>query len=482
MFVHRAAPLLRLAVMIDRHQAALACAIAFVFLMALHQGYGFSGFHYDSAQYWSLATFESLSTLPSSRGYIFPTLLLPLKYLSPLAASPTTTFRVGASIVYGILLTTALPAAFQQAFGGKITLLRRLVPVALLAMLFPGVLLYPLSDLPAVLLAFTALMCALRGMEASASRSRFAWLLFAAGLLMGAAYNTRTIYLFAGLPLGLLVLVTIRGPWAKAPFPRWLGLAAFAAGVVLVSLPQLAINKRTHGVNSLAVQAVVNKRSLFASQMVWGMTLQRYETTLNGSSSAVYYTDPAGEQLFHEVAGNGDLFSLPYYLKVMAQHPLEFIALYTRHLVNGLDVRDGLVYTHKPSPLRTRTALLNFMVLALAAAVATSLVHAKGAAAGSGFQAVPVSWPMALAVLLLPVAAIVPGAIETRFFLPVHLLAYTMIALHFDATRMARSFTAHGRAIVATLLVGAGIFFAVSFNTMANLQYDWPEIYRHGPR
>ena len=483
-FVQRTASSGRLAQLLDRYQVPLAIVIATALLMAMHQSFRFVTHHFDSGQYWALATLENLGHLPSSRGYVFPFLLLPLNYVCSISPDPALTYRGGMSLIYGVLLTTLVPAAFREAFGGTISLVRRLVPVLLLAVLFPGLLLYVLSDLPAMLMAFAALMCALRALKPTASRRQFIGALFAAGLLMGAAYNSRTIYLFAAIPLGLLVLWTVRGgPWVKAPFPRWLGLLAFAAGAIAVSLPQLAINKRTQGINSLAVQSVINSKSLFAIQLAWGMTLQRYETAVTGEAlgAQLYYFDPAGARLFDHVAGGGDLFSIPYYLKVVAQHPLHFLGLYTRHIINGLDVRDGLVYTHKLSPRRNSTALLNFLVLALAVWVLVTIRPRIAQPAGTDRWPVPASWPMALAVLVLPVAAIVPGAVETRFFLPVHLLAYCVLAMHFDAAQLKQNFRQHGRAVLLLLLVGAAVFFAVTFSTMANLRYDLPELYLSGP-
>ena len=474
--------LARLAELIDRYQVPLACAIAIALLLALHYSYGFTGFHYDSEQYWLMATYEKLTTVRSARGYVFPALLAPLHYLTSVTGNPLLMYRAGMSIVFGVLLTTLLPAAFRQAFGGRLSLPRRLVPVVLVATLFPGLLLYPLTDLPAILMAFAALMCALRGLAPTVSRNQFIGMLLAAGALVGAAYNTRTIYLFAAIPLGLLAAGTVRGAWSKSPFPRWLGLLAFVAGVVAISLPQAAINKQTHGVNSLAVQSVINNKSLFANQLAWGMTLQRYETTLyaDAPGSQAFYFDPAGAKLFLKTVDGGDLFSLSYYLRVVAQHPLEFMALYTRHVINGLDVRDGLVYTHKSSALRNRTALFNFLVLALAVWVALSIRGRVAQPGAGGFRAVPGSWPISLALVAVPVAAIIPGAIETRFFLPVHLLAYCFIAFHFDWQRLRRNFKAHRGALLVSLVLVAAAFFAITFSTMANLQYDWPQVYRTG--
>jgi hypothetical protein len=325
------------------------------------------------------------------------------------------------------------------------------------------------------------LYLALRGME-QPTAPRLLGMLAASGALMGAAYNTRTIYLFVPIGLlGLLALLAVHPKRTKAP-PRWLGLAAVVAGMIAVSLPQLVINMRTHGVSSLAVQARVDNHSLFASQLVWGMTVQRYETTINPDAAApsVFYLDPDGVQLFNVVAGQGNLFSSRYYLKVVAQHPVHFLSLYTRHFINGLDVRDGLQYTRKPSPLRTRTALFNFAVLALACWVAWSLRIRSMQPVPPRVRPAPATWGWSLVILLLPVAAIVPGAIETRFFLPLHLLAYCVIAFYFDAATLRQSFRKHGSIIIIALAIAAGVFFAVSSSTMAQLQYSWPDAYRHG--
>lgn len=468
-----------LTLLVDRHQAALASIIAIVILMVLHLSSARPGNHFDAAHYWSLAAPEAIATIRSYRGYVFPALLSPLKWLSSLAPDPVLTYRIGMSVIYGILLPTVLPAAFQKAFGGKLSLLRRLVPVLLLALLFPGVLIFTLSDLPAVLLAFAALLCALNGLDPLASRRRALLMLASAGALVAAAYNTRTIYLFSGIPFGLLALLAVSGGKHKTALPRWLGLAAFALGAIAVSLPQLAVNRKTHGINSMAVQSVINNHSLFANQMVWGLTLQRYETTVSpGTPSAVFYLDPAGVELFEDIAGRGDLFSMRYYLAAVAHHPLEFLALYTRHVINGLDVRDGMVYTLKPSPMRNRTAVWNFAVLAFAVLVAFSVRREQPAA--PGFRPVPPSWPFSLLILLLPVAAIIPGAIETRFFLPVHLLAYCFIAMHFDLAQVRGTLRRNWVAIALVLSLSAALFFAVSLNTMAHMDYGWPEIYRFG--
>ena len=253
--------------------------------------------------------------------------------------------------------------------------------------------------------------------------------------------------------------------------------------MLIIALPQLALNRLTRGVSSLAVFSVVEERSLFASQLVWGITLQRYETTLATDAAAptVYYLDPAGERLFKSIMNGGDLFSVRYYLKTLATRPLDFAGLYSRHLINGLDARDGIIYTRKPSPARNRTALLNFAVLALAFWVAFSWRVRDPQAPPAGFRAASRGWPWALVAILVPVAAIIPGAVESRFFLPLHLLAYCVIAFQFDRQELWRGFRRHAVWVMVGTAMLASLFFAVTLSTMAQIQYAWPALYRYGP-
>ena len=84
-----------------------------------------------------------------------------------------------------------------------------------------------------------------------------------------------------------------------------------------------------------------------------------------------------------------------------------------------------------------------------------------------GTQPAP-HWRLWLLLWLAPVAFILPGMVETRFFLPLHLLAWCALALHFDRRMLATSFKEHPVLITTTIAAGACVFFAVTLSTMAN--------------
>ena len=137
------------AAFLDRHQRVLACVLSFALLIGLHDYYDIAELAFDSAEYWDLARPSVIPVYASPRGYFFPIMLLPLRALADLMLDSVTVIRVGMSLLYALALPLLVPAAFRRIFGGKVTFVRRMVPVVLLALLFPGLLLYPLTDLPA---------------------------------------------------------------------------------------------------------------------------------------------------------------------------------------------------------------------------------------------------------------------------------------------------------------------------------------------
>jgi hypothetical protein len=474
-----------------RHEVAAACCLAVLILVLLHFHHNIRHFPFDAALYWTLGDLRSLTTVEQNiRGYFFPLTLYPVRVVVDLVGGdPAITYRFVFSVIYGVLLCTVVPGLFVAAFGGTTSIARRLIPVLLLAIIFPGVLVYPLSDLPAFLMMCGALLCLLHARNVQLGRPKILALVFASGFLSAAAYNTRTIYLF---PMCIVLGAVIFWPRKRPTTVRWYARAiAFAMGILVLCLPQGLLNKKVRGHFTLAVPSVQqNGQSLFATQLAWGMELQRYETSIEGRLIAprVLYLDPAGERLVQKVrplhvsgsiaerfssARNYEMgLTVPEYLSWLLEHPLDFIGLYGRHAINGLDVRDGLVYTTRSSPSRDGKGLLCFGVLWLSCwilFVGRSPARRQIAAPPYWRQAAD-EWQIWLGLLILPVVAIIPGAVETRFFLALHLLAYGVIAFRGDVKLLIHHLREHYVATLAVAAIAASVYFAVTLSTMANMR------------
>jgi hypothetical protein len=236
-------------------------------------------------------------------------------------------------------------------------------------------------------------------------------------------------------------------------------------GALVVALPQMAINKRIHDVATPLVFATVKGKSLMATQLYWGVTIQRYETYNGGDTPApsLYYRDPAGIALR---SLNESLFTddptIGGYMSLVAKYPIQFLGIYGRHFINGIDVRDGLVYVTKPSINKSIVAFLCYSLFFFCALIFCTRQKPRWIEAAY------------LAPLLIPVLAILPGAVETRFFMPLYMVLFGAIATQFKWADLLSLLKKHWLPIFAAYALLAASFLAITTAAMACVSYSLP--------
>ncbi|AHG43670.1 hypothetical protein N018_21045 [Pseudomonas syringae CC1557] len=456
-----------------RRQEIAAFMTTTLIFMILHKIMNVAAFPWDSGHYWNLSRAAYLLNFPNTiRGYFYPALLAPVRYLSDafiiLGYIP---FRITSSLVYAYFFTILLPVFYLKVFGGQISFLRRMIIPILVAILFPGVIVYTLSDLPALALMVGSSFCMLCSVGTTPRFKRFA-LLALSGVLAYGAYNTRTIYLF---PAALLALGTVFIIYYKHPVLNKISaILVFLSGAAIAAIPQACINLKHHDILSPLV-ITSTTQSLFVSQLLWGITLQRYETSVDPASPgpAVFYMDSAGERFFDDNKIGNKPFELSTYFTLLLENPLDFLGIYGRHFINGLDLRDGEVYTIGQSRDRNTLALFNFLTIFSGLLIISISVSAQRAKIGKKLKTA--FWAL---ICLLPAIAIVPSAVETRFFLALHLAIYCAIAFTSDLGSIRNSLRQHWLLIGAALGVSAILFFSVTTTTMTDPKYFYSDLYR----
>jgi hypothetical protein len=469
------APQASLGQLIDRHQRLAALIITTLIFILLQMIKGVTEFPWDAGGYWKLSATDLLFDFPKEiRGYFYPALLSPARYLSDVfPALGHAPYRIISSVVYAYFFTILIPAFYLEVFGGQVSLLRRLIVPLLVAFLFPGVVIYTLSDLPALALMVSASACVLHSTSSKSTTKRYVLLALAGALAYG-AYNTRTIFLFPALVLTLALGLMVY--YRHSAKTKVLATLIFLLGAGIVSAPQVLINlKNQNSLSPLVITTSPYNRSLFASQLLWGLTIQRYETSIDKTSpgAGVFYLDKAGQRLFAENNIGSAPFGLRSYLKLAAQNPIEFFGIYGRHVVNGLDLRDGEVYTIGQPWKKNALATINFLVIFAGLLIIAMTIATQRA---SRYQTTKsVFWTF---LTLLPVIAIIPGAIETRFFLALHLSIYCALAFSSDLKSVTVLLRKNWLLVGLALLISAMLFFSISTTTMSAPQYDYSDLYR----
>jgi hypothetical protein len=410
---------------IKRHEKKLAVIISTLFMLFAQMHINAKHFVGDAGYYWDLSSFIWDLSLPQSyRGYFYPLLLSPAKFIfDTFPGAGYLAFYASQALVFSFTLTIFLPYVFTGLIGGQVSFSRRLVAPACVAFFFPGLVAYPLSDLPAlclIIVSFTLILSASK--QSKITNALILTLL--AGIAAYGAYNTRTIYLFT---TALLVMLTpILALKSKPIVARTILTAAFILGAAIAATPQALINLKHLGSPTPLVISNFNNTSLFANQLKWGITVQRYETGYNAESGAIfpiYYVDPTGERVFKDHDIGEAYATIPWYFSILLSEPVSFLKIYTKHLINGLDVRDGDPYTRIRSKENNFLSIASISIAMLGLFCLASLILRSSRPSN---QIPPGAiWTF---TILLPVLAILPGAIETRFFLPLHLIAYCSIA------------------------------------------------------
>ena len=458
---------------LEKHQKMAAMVAAFLLFLALNQIRNVTGLRWDSATYWKLSSFTSLSNFPGGlRGYFYPFLLSPARFLSDiLPHHGLIPYRVISSLAYAFVFTNLLPDFYSSVFGGRVSFWRRLCVPVLVALLLPGIIVYPLSDLPAMCLMLGSAICILHSANPGNGTLRRCELLLFGGILGYGAYNTRTIYLFPLILLsgGVAAIVYRHHPLRGRAL--WIGF--FIAGILLASIPQMLINEKNYGEFSPFVATTRQDESLFTRQLLWGIAVQRYEAYTGRPTHGprVFYVDTNGEELLANSGVDVGTFNMVDYFKLAATHPFGFAAMYARHVVNGLDLRDGGAYSTNDSKDENTLAVFNFLIIFCGFVIMVQRIRAQSRLGGLGLERV--FWAV---VALLPVLMVIPGAIETRFFLVAHICIYSVIAYSGDLAEARELIRKDALWLLLAFALSATLFFSVSLSTMASVQYTFPTL------
>lgn len=398
--------------------APVAFAIAFTVTLVVALLQGPKPFYGDSGSYWSLASsftrnghFSLLNFHSPLRGYAMALITYVLQWLARgLRWSSSSVVKLFNATLFVLIGAVLAPRIAELTWPSQRWGMWRRVALAMLMVVFwSGDLNYPLSDFPGLALALLALV-------AIAHPERPGWMLLA-GVAAGLAVDIRPAYLLLMPTLIAIAAWTWfrrrerRPSLVRSSLCTGLLLLGFAA----VSLPQSLAAHRHHQSWSF----LPGGPNLSDEQLTAGTRYQRYDTFAkpDGQAFAMVYPDAAGARLLR--AQPGDTITGPLqYGEMVASHPLVMAEIVVRHVVNGLDMRYSTVYVERLSSgghlwLRLAGFLLVFLAL-------VRLLW-RSARASLG----PTRWryPVALSVCCLTSAF---GAVETRYLLPVWLLAYVL--------------------------------------------------------
>jgi hypothetical protein len=474
---------------IGRSKSFMAFIISLVALLIFHFYKNITYYWWDSGAYYNMGVILLDSGItPASygiRGYFLAACLslcvLTGRLLDALfsfngISGGYIAFRIISSIGYAGFFACLLPRLYLRFFGGHDGLLRRLLPLALTIAFWPGLLLYPVSDVCAVAF-FYVFLWSLTAWYDSDHLWRGAVRMLLAGAAGYACYNTRLVYQYPIMVSMIFPLIVwIRGfldprkstlGWLRRTV---LHNIAFALGFLLIAAPQMYANRINFNIWSPSVVGfrISRGESLEQALLRLGMSFQNYFNNTDSNSSfghvgGISAVDRAGNWLATEW-GDTYGYEMKGFLRLVFSKPFDFIGLYGRHLVHNMDIFDGKIYYSYPFRYQYLRTFLGFTVFFIAAFVLAMATPAPSLRR-EFFWHPRLRW----CLLFLPALQIIPLTVEPRYFFSVHLSLFCGLAYLFDLQHHLKILRKRWFVTAILYLVLIAVFMGVSTTAFAYL-------------
>ncbi|MFF2912154.1 hypothetical protein [Paenibacillus sp. NPDC057934] len=416
-------------------------AFLVIWLYSIH--IDIQNFVYDSSMYWesgslfsNSGTFSWLTYDQPLRGYILPFLsYLCMATAKVFGVSALSIFKLASALFYSFFLAVLIPSLYEKLTGSKLKLIQIFCFFVLVFYFWRGYFLYPLSDFVSLFFVLVTVYALISFFENRKFQIRIFCVLLA-GIFLALSTLARPSYQIIILPMIIFVIVySLLKKIQKRKI--FLFVVAMTLGMSIGYSPQIYINQKNYGVLSPFVQTdLVFKDNLFVNQLLWGLYMQKYESNTNLDSypsAGVYFYDQQGINLLDkekiiDYQNKGFAlqkeFTMSSYVGLIMKYPLDMITIYTRHIFNGLDLMHHSVYLTDVYKNRILFSFLNYTSWFVSLVAMIRIFCNRALLKRKHFELV------LIVMTILPSVLSIPGAIESRFFLPIFLLNYVILSYY----------------------------------------------------
>jgi len=413
-----------------------------------------SGDYYNHAKSFAKDGSFSLYNYPGTiRGYLFPFIIFLSQALGNAIGYEFLGWSAFNLAIYALIIVVMLPKLFEVKLSGRKAFIASMTFALLLFVFWRWVYLDLLSDGWGFFFALLSVLL----LKAAHKERPFLYCLLS-GMCAYAAYNTRTIYLFLFVAEIIAILIILLRE-RKSVALKISGLILFCIGFFIIGIPEALRN--LHYLDKFSI--FVSTKDLFGKQLFWGLTAERYDTLANeGIARGLFFYYPAG-QLLAESSGllNIDSVGVGDVVKLFLRHPLDMTVLYFRHFISLLTTHSPLVYIPDPKsrlmPLFVSGSYLYWFLGVL------SFIRNKSERIRNHFNK-----SLFLAVIAISVLAILPGAIEFRFALPLVMLLYGYLCFVTDWRGVWNFIKAHKAAVVIICLLCYLVWITLFTSTLSS--------------
>lgn len=430
-------------------------------IVLLIVGYVFkdSEWKYDCYDYWTRGEnlkneMFNIAKIDGFRGYIFILYLGLTNFLGGKKA-----WIIINAIVTSFCQSFILPNLVADLAYNKKDSFKVICVNIIIVILFVGEFAYPLSDFFALMNCCYSIYFLKKSMKCL-NKAKYLYI-FLGGVFLYWAYNTRTIYMFAGIAIIIIyVLMSI--------FDKGIGKIrrlrvtvirnlVIVVGCFVASIPQIIMNYSNQGRFSMGVPT----NGLMLQQMFWGIQNQRYDTYVGNATDilhpnpGVHFVDLTGMKILDNLQMTqfetwGDFF------KVFFSNPIDVIIMYFRHCINFIFPCWPEAYINDLNSSKFLLGLLGGSIIFLTLVIffERCIVDYK-----SIISYIPI---------IIPALLIIPGAVEYRFSLPIYVFAISQICFNVDSVKFKKVLSNNKVKMCLMYIIFMLFCFAIWSNMLAS--------------
>lgn len=432
--------------------------ISFVLVLISELIYYNEAWIFDAGDYWNRGQMLvsgnfALESIDGFRGYFYPMWLAVVSFLG----GGRIGWFIANAVIISVFITVIIPKLINAesvlTFNSAISLLAGLV---ILIVLFKGTIVYPLSDMAALILMSCSALAIKYALRNNKGVLNWAYL-FLSGIFAYWAYNVRTIYMFSIFAVVFVyIFVCIHEnshcvDMMKSIFKLFISLC----GAFCASIPQMIMNFK----NLEIISPMVQTNGLMLQQVVWGLQYQRYDTYVGTNpvhpNAQIYFVDIAGQRILEQsglvnLDGWGDFFHL------FLEYPIDILSIYVRHLVNMLFPCWPEMYVKDLDSSKWFLGLIGISIIFFEVfAMFENCLKSRN----SLLYFIP---------LIIPGILIIPGAVEYRFSLSFYVFAISQLVMNLDISMVKEVLIKRKWSLLVSYVTVLALCFAVWSSMLAS--------------
>lgn len=415
-------------------------SIIIIFIIVLSIGIiGENKLYYDSSQYWGFSKLFEINGVfdfgnynATLRGFSFPFILYIIGRIANFFKinDPLNVLYLFNALMFSLMFGFCIPKIFEKMFKLKIKQIQILIFFLIVCFFWRGFFEQVLSDFTSFFSCLLSFYLILNINKTKKKYINIINILFT-GVFIGLAINIRPSYNII-IPIFLVYLLFKLNKefeytnLKKKLITFFFSICILVIGSLVILLPQLYLNKKNFNkITPFVLTITKDGNNLFIKQLLWGMEMQKYETSINNSNKDLY-----GGIIFEDLSGKNIIktenivvnnFNLKEYTKLVFKYPVSFSKIYFKHIFNSLDIKQVQPYIKNIGDKKSAMlfSFINYTLWYAVIIITIKLIKLKKM---NNYNMMFFSL-----IIFFSIVISVPTAIEVRFMLPLYIFCYCIL-------------------------------------------------------